>query len=82
MFPDNSPSDGSSELPMSNQPSRQGDVVEIDITDVNDSGEGVGRAGDRVVFVQLRECQLVLIDLTNGERSDIVGERRGDVVDT
>jgi 23S rRNA (uracil1939-C5)-methyltransferase len=51
MFPDNSPSDGSSELPISNQPSRQGDVVEIDITDVNDSGEGVGRAGDRVVFV-------------------------------
>jgi 23S rRNA (uracil1939-C5)-methyltransferase len=51
MFPDNSPTDGSSELPISNQPSRQGDVVEIDITDVNDSGEGVGRAGDRVVFV-------------------------------
>ncbi len=59
MFPDNSPTDGSIELPIHSQPFKQGDVVEIEITDVNDSGEGVGRAGDplseglhqRVVFV-------------------------------
>jgi 23S rRNA (uracil1939-C5)-methyltransferase len=51
MFPDNSPSEGSSELPVHNHSFKQGDVVEIEITDVNDSGEGVGRVGDRVVFV-------------------------------
>jgi 23S rRNA (uracil1939-C5)-methyltransferase len=51
MFPDNSPTDGSSELPVHSRSLKQGDIVEIEITDVSDSGEGVGRVDDRVVFV-------------------------------
>lgn len=30
---------------------RQGDLVEVDIHDLSDTGDGVGRFGDRVVFV-------------------------------
>jgi 23S rRNA (uracil1939-C5)-methyltransferase len=30
---------------------QQGDLVEIEITDIGDGGEGVGRAGALVVFV-------------------------------
>ena len=59
MFPDNSSADGSSELPTPNRSFAQGDIVELEITDVSDSGEGVGRVNDplseglhqRVVFV-------------------------------
>ncbi len=51
MFPENTPTEGSSELLTPSQSWKQGDVVEIEITDVNDSGEGVGRVFDRVVFV-------------------------------
>jgi 23S rRNA (uracil1939-C5)-methyltransferase len=51
MFPDNSPADSSSELHTPSHSFRQGDVVELEITDVSDSGEGVGRVNERVVFV-------------------------------
>lgn len=51
MFPDNLSTDPASELPQPSRSWRQGDVVELEITDVSDSGEGVGRADDRVVFV-------------------------------
>ena len=51
MFPDNSPADASSELPTHSQSLKQGDVVEIEITDISESGEGVGRVGNQVVFV-------------------------------
>ncbi len=51
MFSDNAPAEGSSELSTPSYSFRQGDVVELEITDVNDSGEGVGRVDDRVVFV-------------------------------
>jgi 23S rRNA (uracil1939-C5)-methyltransferase len=51
MFSDNSPIDPTTDLPTSNHSFRQGDVVEVEITDVSDSGEGVGRFEDRVVFV-------------------------------
>ena len=51
MFPENTLADGSSELLTPSQSWKQGDVVEIEIVDVNDSGEGVGRVSDRVVFV-------------------------------
>ncbi len=51
MFPDNSPTDGSSEQSTPSYSFRQGDVVELEITDVSDSGEGVGRVDERVVFV-------------------------------
>ncbi|MBD0346869.1 MAG: TRAM domain-containing protein, partial [Coleofasciculus sp. Co-bin14] len=30
---------------------QQGQIVELDITDLTDTGEGVGRLGGRVVFV-------------------------------
>lgn len=51
MFPDNSPADGSSELPTPSRSFTQGNLVELEITDVSDSGEGVGRVDDLVVFV-------------------------------
>jgi 23S rRNA (uracil1939-C5)-methyltransferase len=51
MFPDRSTTDGASEQLSPSQSWRQGDVVELEITDVSDSGEGVGRADDRVIFV-------------------------------
>ncbi len=51
MFPENSSTESASELPLSSHSFRQGDVVELEITDVSDSGEGVGRVDDRVVFV-------------------------------
>lgn len=51
MFPDNSPADASSELPTHSQSLKQGEVVEIEITDISESGEGVGRVGNQVVFV-------------------------------
>jgi 23S rRNA (uracil1939-C5)-methyltransferase len=51
MFPDNSPADASSELPTHSQSLKQGEVVEIEITDVSESGEGVGRVGNQVVFI-------------------------------
>jgi 23S rRNA (uracil1939-C5)-methyltransferase len=51
MFPDNIPADGSSELNAPSRSWKQGDIVEIEITDVSESGEGVGRAEERVVFV-------------------------------
>lgn len=51
MFPDNLPADASSELPTHSQSLKQGDVVEIEITDISESGEGVGRVGNQVVFV-------------------------------
>ena len=51
MFSDNSPTDPASEPSPSNHSFGQGDVVELEITDVSDSGEGVGRVDDRVVFV-------------------------------
>ncbi|ERN40688.1 23S rRNA (uracil-5-)-methyltransferase RumA [Rubidibacter lacunae KORDI 51-2] len=37
--------------PVSSIPWQQGSIVEIDITDLCDRGDGVGRWGDRVVFV-------------------------------
>jgi 23S rRNA (uracil1939-C5)-methyltransferase len=51
MSPDNSPTEVSSELPNSSQSLKQGNVVEIEITDISESGEGVGRVGNQVVFV-------------------------------
>ncbi len=59
MFPDNSSTDSSSELNIPSRAWKQGDIVELEITDVSDSGEGVGRFDDplseglrqRVVFV-------------------------------
>ena len=51
MFPDNIPADGSIEPSTPSQSWKQGDLVEIEITDVSDGGEGVGRVEDRVVFV-------------------------------
>ena len=52
MFPDDLPIDGSTEAPSdSSRPLQQGDLVEIEITDVSDGGEGVGRFDERVVFV-------------------------------
>jgi 23S rRNA (uracil1939-C5)-methyltransferase len=51
MFPDNSPTEVSSELPIHSQSLKQGNVVEIEITDISESGEGVGRVGNQVVFV-------------------------------
>jgi 23S rRNA (uracil1939-C5)-methyltransferase len=51
MFPDNSPADASSELPTHSQSLKQGEVVEIEITDISESGEGVGRVGNQVVFI-------------------------------
>jgi 23S rRNA (uracil1939-C5)-methyltransferase len=51
MSPDNSPTEVSSELPNSSQSLKQGNVVEIHITDISESGEGVGRVGNQVVFV-------------------------------
>jgi 23S rRNA (uracil1939-C5)-methyltransferase len=51
MFPENLPTDSSIELPVNSHSLKQGDLVEIEITDVSESGEGVGRADDRVVFV-------------------------------
>jgi 23S rRNA (uracil1939-C5)-methyltransferase len=51
MSPDNSPTEVSSELPNSSQSLQQGNVVEIEITDISESGEGVGRVGNQVVFV-------------------------------
>lgn len=38
-------------LTQSDRPWRQGDLVEVTITDLSDSGDGVGRFGQRVVFV-------------------------------
>jgi 23S rRNA (uracil1939-C5)-methyltransferase len=37
--------------PHDSVPYKQGDLVELEITDLNDGGEGVGRAGSLVVFV-------------------------------
>ena len=51
MSPDNSPTEVSSELPNHSQLLKQGNVVEIEITDISESGEGVGRVGNQVVFV-------------------------------
>ncbi len=51
MFPDPNPADGSSELPIPSRSWKQGDIVELEITDISESGEGVGRAEERVVFV-------------------------------
>ncbi len=51
MFPDNAPTDSSAELPTPSHSLKQGDIVEIEITDVSDGGEGVGRVGNQVVFV-------------------------------
>jgi predicted RNA-binding protein with TRAM domain len=51
MFPENLPTDSSIELPVNSHSMKQGDVVEIQIVDVSESGEGVGRVNDRVVFV-------------------------------
>jgi 23S rRNA (uracil1939-C5)-methyltransferase len=51
MSSDNSPTEVSSELPNSSQSLKQGNVVEIEITDISESGEGVGRVGNQVVFV-------------------------------
>ena len=54
MFPDNLPTDSSSqssEVSVNSHSLKQGDVVELEITDISESGEGVGRVGDRVVFV-------------------------------
>ncbi|WP_373539871.1 23S rRNA (uracil(1939)-C(5))-methyltransferase RlmD [Chamaesiphon sp.] len=51
MFPDNSAPDVSSEQPVHQQFLKQGDIVEVEITDISESGEGVGRVGDRVVFI-------------------------------
>ncbi len=51
MFPDNSPADGSPELPVHSHSLRQGDIVELEINDISESGEGVGRVGNQVVFV-------------------------------
>jgi 23S rRNA (uracil1939-C5)-methyltransferase len=51
MFPENSPTDSSNELPVHSHSLKQGDVVELEITDISESGEGVGRVDDRVVFV-------------------------------
>jgi 23S rRNA (uracil1939-C5)-methyltransferase len=51
MFSDNSPPDLASEPTSSDRSFRQGDIVEIEITDISESGEGVGRVGDLVVFV-------------------------------
>jgi 23S rRNA (uracil1939-C5)-methyltransferase len=52
MFPDDLPIDGSTEAQSdSSRPLQQGDLVEVEITDVSDGGEGVGRFDDRVVFV-------------------------------
>ena len=48
---DNSPTEVSSELPNHSQSLQQGNVVEIEITDISESGEGVGRVGNQVVFV-------------------------------
>ena len=43
MFPENLPTDSSSELPVNSHSLKQGDLVEIQIVDVSESGEGVGR---------------------------------------
>ena len=51
MFPDNSAFDVASEQPVHQQFLKQGDIVEVEITDISESGEGVGRVGDRVVFI-------------------------------
>lgn len=51
MSSDNLATELASELPLSSHSFRQGDVVELEITDVSDSGEGVGRVDERVVFV-------------------------------
>ncbi|WP_309744532.1 23S rRNA (uracil(1939)-C(5))-methyltransferase RlmD [Chamaesiphon sp. OTE_20_metabat_361] len=51
MSSDNSPTEVSSELPNASQSLQQGNVVEIEITDISESGEGVGRVGNQVVFV-------------------------------
>jgi 23S rRNA (uracil1939-C5)-methyltransferase len=51
MFPDHIPADGFSESPTPNRSWKQGDIVEIAITDISEGGEGVGRVEDRVVFI-------------------------------
>jgi 23S rRNA (uracil1939-C5)-methyltransferase len=51
MSPDQLLTDSFDELPIQSQSLKQGDVVEIEITDVSESGEGVGRVGNQVVFV-------------------------------
>ena len=63
MFPDNSAPDVSSEQPVQYNSLKQGDVVEVEITDVSESGEGVGRVGNQVVFVP---------DTVTGDRKSVV----------
>ncbi len=55
------PSDDSITEPIENQ-WQQGQIVEVTITDLSDSGDGVGRLGQRVVFVP---------DTVTGDRAQV-----------
>ncbi|WP_309731023.1 TRAM domain-containing protein, partial [Chamaesiphon sp. OTE_75_metabat_556] len=67
MFPENLPTDSSIELPVNSHSLKQGDLVEIEITDVSESGEGVGRADDRLAD-GLRQRVVFVPDTVTGDR--------------